>query len=72
MKYLSIFSVLAAMLISFGLTAHAGVDPNLLLYFDFNEGSGNKLKDLSGHGHDAVINGASPVWDVGKSGSAID
>ncbi|MBD3180659.1 hypothetical protein GF312_00100 [Candidatus Poribacteria bacterium] len=55
----------------FSLSVKTDVDPDLLLYLDFNEGQGDTLKDLSGNGHDAVIHGKSPVWEAGKFGPAI-
>jgi len=40
----------------------------------FNEGSGNKVFDLSGNGNDGTFaaGGASPSWLAGKFGSALD
>lgn len=35
----------------------------------FNEGTGNKVFDLSGNGNDGTITGA--LWDSGESGSAL-
>lgn len=42
----------------------------LVLYLNFDEGSGNTVKDLSGQGNDGTINGATWVKD-GKIGSAL-
>ncbi len=42
----------------------------LVLYFNFDEGAGSTVRDLSGKGNDGAINGASWVKD-GKIGSAL-
>ena len=36
-----------------------GTEPGLLCYWNFNEGDGNIINDLSGNGNNGVINGAS-------------
>ena len=36
-----------------------------------NEGSGNKVFDLSGNGNDGTFQGTAPSWSAGKFGSAI-
>lgn len=42
----------------------------LLLYLPFDEGSGDKAKDLSGKGFDGKLNG--PKWVLGKFGKALE
>ena len=42
-----------------------GIEENLIGYWDFNEGSGNVLTDVSGSGNNGVIYGAS--WSDGVS-----
>lgn len=42
----------------------------LLLYFPFDEGAGDKAKDLSDNGFDGKLNG--PKWTDGKFGKALD
>ncbi len=37
----------------------------------FNEGSGNKVFDLSGNGNTGTFQGTSPSWTSGKFGSAV-
>lgn len=47
-----------------------GVDEHVKLYLKFDEGSGNKVKDLSGNGNDGTITGAK--WVDGKFGKALE
>lgn len=44
-------------------------DPDLVLYFDYEEIQGNTVKDKSGKGHDGVVNGKVGI-DTGKYGKA--
>ena len=37
----------------------------------FNEGSGNKVFDLSGNGNTGTLQGTTPSWTSGKYGSAV-
>ena len=45
-------------------------DNGLLAYWSFDEGSGNKAYDYSGHNYDGTIYGAS--WTSGQSSYALD
>ncbi|MHC4645326.1 MAG: LamG domain-containing protein [Planctomycetota bacterium] len=38
-------------------------DPNLVLWYKFDEGSGAIAHDSSGYGHDAVVDGPEDLWD---------
>jgi hypothetical protein len=42
----------------------------LILHWEFNEGSGTTAFDSSGNGYDGTIEGA-PIWEVGKIGGAL-
>ena len=42
---------------------------SLVAYWNFNEGSGTKLNDVSCNGHDGTIHGAA--WVIGKYGTAL-
>ncbi len=44
---------------------------SLVGYWLLNEGSGNKVFDLSGNGNTGTFNGTAPAWSSGKFGSAI-
>jgi len=37
----------------------------------FNEGSGNKVSDLSGNGNNGTLQGTAPSWSSGKFGPAV-
>ena len=43
----------------------------LVGYWSFNEGTGNKVSDLSGNGNDGTFNGTAPSWTSGKFGPAV-
>ncbi len=43
----------------------------LVGYWLFNEGSGNKVFDLSGNGNTGILTGTAPSWTAGKFGSAV-
>jgi hypothetical protein len=49
--------------------ASAPVDPSLVGYWSFDEGSGNAANDLSGNINNGIINGAT--WINGKYGKAL-
>ena len=49
--------------------AHQLGDP--VAHYLMNEGSGNKVFDLSGNGNDGTFQGTAPSWSAGKFGSAI-
>ncbi|HSW01114.1 MAG TPA: LamG-like jellyroll fold domain-containing protein [Sedimentisphaerales bacterium] len=52
------------------LSALAGMDPTLMVYWPLDEQSGNIAKDLSGNGNDGTIS-AGPTWVAGKLGGAL-
>ena len=45
-------------------------DPNLVAWWDFNEGLGSKVVDWSGHGNHGTFEG-NPTWVQGYDGSAL-
>ena len=45
------------------------VEEGLVVYWSFDEGSGNIASDLSGNGHDGVL--IEPQWTDGKFGGDI-
>lgn len=57
--------------ISFGVRVFAALPEDIVLYFNFNEGGGNKVKDLSKYGNNGEITG-KPVWVKGQHGGALD
>jgi len=67
----SVFFGLAAIIIiiAVAIPAYAQVD-GLILYLPFDEGAGDVVKDLSGHGNDGEIMGAD--WAVGSDGSGLE
>lgn len=68
------FSVLAvlmpAALILVGVEAMASMSDGLVLYYAFDEGSGDTVKDLSGNNNDGTIHGAE--WVDGKFDGALE
>lgn len=48
----------------------ADIDDGLVAYWSFDEGNGNVVHDLSGHGNDGTIHGAN--WVTGIYGSALE
>jgi hypothetical protein len=53
-------------------TAEAAVDPDLLVWYTFDEGSGTTAFDSSGKGHHGVLVG-NPTWiGGGQIGGALD
>ena len=70
-------AILIAVLLIFGSISNSvisadvpGVDENTMLYLKFNEGSGKKVKDLSGNGNDGTITDAK--WVEGKFDKALE
>ena len=47
------------------------IDPSLLVHWTFDEGSGNRVEDQSGAGHQLTLIG-DPSWADGKRGGALD
>jgi len=52
------------------LSALAGLDPDLVAWWPYDEGQGTVAKDMSLHGNDATLTN-NPTWVVGKLGTAI-
>jgi len=50
--------------------AYSAALDNIVLYFDFNEGSGETVADLSKYGNDGEITGTA-VWEDGQFGKAL-
>ena len=68
-----ILSVLALNLASGGALYgfDALSDPALMAWWSFDEGTGNTVADVSGHGSDGTLEG-TVVWVPGRFGSAIE
>ena len=60
------FSVLPA-----GTDAERATSVGLVAHWDFNEGAGNTLRDVTGNGHNGSIQG-DPKWVTGITGKALD
>ncbi|MEJ2701741.1 MAG: hypothetical protein P8Z79_04800, partial [Sedimentisphaerales bacterium] len=54
---------LALVLALAGVSGAGNVDPDLVGWWTFDDGSGSLAKDLSGNGVDAVFSGG-PTWDT--------
>jgi hypothetical protein len=52
------------------LSAMAGMDPALMVYWPLDEMSGTVANDLSGHGNNGTIS-AGPTWAAGKLDGAL-
>jgi len=64
---------LCAMLltITFGMVAYASLPDDIVLYFSFSDGNGNKVKDFSKYGNNGEITG-TPKWVKGQNDGALD
>jgi len=63
--------VMAVLMIVAALpAAYSALPDYIVLYFNFDEGGGNKAVDLSQYGNNGEITG-NPEWVDGKSGKAI-
>ena len=61
--------ILASLMLVMGIQSLAiGAEKDLVGLWAFDEGTGNKVKDLSGNGNDGTISGAK--WVDGKFGKA--
>ena len=70
MRSLIIFGIVASILVSMSFaTFAADFKEGLVLYLPFDEGKGDVAGDISGNGHDGVID--SPEWVDGKFGKAL-
>ncbi len=63
--------ILASLMLVMGIGSLAiGAEKDLVGLWAFDEGTGNKVKDLSGNGNDGTISGAK--WVDGKFGKALE
>jgi hypothetical protein len=69
MRSLAVFGFVASLLILAPFSTFADFTEGLVLYLPFDEGAGDAAEDLSGNGHDGVIDG--PDWVDGKFGKAL-
>jgi hypothetical protein len=69
MKFVFVFAILMCFMLS-GL-AMAG-DPDLIIYFPYEEVNGKVVPDKSGYGNDGDINGSIKIVDDGKRGKAAE
>lgn len=67
MRIMEIFIATLCLTIFFG--ANVMAQSGQVLYFAFSEGSGEKVKDLSGNNNDGTLKG--PKWVDGKFGKAL-
>ena len=54
--------------LNFAKAASIGKNPSLLLYYDFEEGSGSTVYDRSGNGINATFYGSGSHWVAGRVG----
>jgi hypothetical protein len=69
MKILSISTLIIALFVLTPLVTSADFSEGLVLNLSFDEGSGDVAEDLSGNGHDGIID--NPMWVDGKFGKAL-
>ena len=63
--------ILASLMLVMGIQSLAiGAEKDLVGLWAFDEGTGNKVKDLSGNGNDGTISGAK--WVDGKFAKALE
>jgi len=68
----SIFIISSVAALGMGLTTPAqAVDPDLVAYWPFDEGSGTTAFDVSGNGNDGIFVG-DPKWVAGMFGGALE
>jgi len=69
MKVLCLTLAIACLVMTFPFVAASIDDASLVLYFPFNEGTGNKVNDYSGKQNNGIVNGTK--WVDGKYGKAL-
>ena len=69
MRSLVVYLFVASIFILMPFSTFADFTEGLVLYLPFDEGAGDAAKDISGNGHDGVIDG--PDWVDGKFGKAL-
>jgi hypothetical protein len=57
--------------LTFSMVVYASLPDDIVLYFSFSEGSGNKVKDFSKYGNNGEITG-TPQWVKGQNDGALD
>jgi hypothetical protein len=67
----SVFLAICLVVTIFPLSAMGAVDPALVLFMPFEEGSGETTKDMSGKGNDGKLVGGLK-WSNGKFGKALE
>ena len=70
MRLISLFAILLCLLINGSVIA--AEDPDLIIYFPFEEINGNTVLDKSGKGNDGDVNGKIKIVDNGKRGKAAE
>jgi hypothetical protein len=70
MKILTVCLFIAGLIVAFSSTTIAAVK-DLVLYYSFDEGKGDKVKDLSGTGNDGTFQTGTVKWVDGKYGGGI-
>jgi hypothetical protein len=70
MKCLFLATLVTAVLVVVDVGSAASIDQDLVLYYAFDEGKGDTVKDLSGTGNDGTIHGAE--WVDGRFGKALE
>ncbi len=66
----SIFAVFGIVLLGAGGSAWAGLDPDLVGWWAFDEGQGTVANDGSGNNNHGTVNGGA-LWVTGQLGSAL-
>ncbi|MBI1925637.1 LamG domain-containing protein [Candidatus Poribacteria bacterium] len=62
--------IVSFMLLTIGQSTGRSATKDLVAAWAFDEGTGNTVKDVSGHGHNGTISGAK--WVNGKFGKALE
>jgi len=70
MKFSILAALISAALLIVSVEAMASMSDGLVLYYAFDEGSGDTVKDLSGNNNDGTIHGAG--WADGKFDDALE
>ena len=71
MKILSLVFIVVLVAMAIPYTA-MGIDPTLVLYMPFEEGSGNTTKDMSGNGNNGTLAGGVSWINGGKFNKALE
>jgi len=71
MKFSVLVVLISTALVIVSVEAMASMSDGLVLYYAFDEGSGDTVKDLSGNNNDGTIHGAAE-WADGKFDDALE